>query len=202
MLGRFFCGTNISENLHFSRLKGVRWIYEIENGLDEGWSVRKPKNEWLEGPSVDILLYCTISIDSAVTRHKARGHGRIPSPVPSHSPPGWRPLVNQKNGLFKTYLRLWVMFNVLYFNSRWLTGQWEIYLGCRKSQGKVSWYLILVTEIWGNWLDAVSIWIQFIVSPEILGVVKAFGGFWQNCKLEWSVSKFVSPMTGPRPAEF
>ena len=65
MLGRFFCGTNISENLHFSRLKGVRWIYEIENGLDEGWSVRKPKNEWLEGPSVDILLYCTISIDSA-----------------------------------------------------------------------------------------------------------------------------------------
>ena len=32
--------------------------------------------------------YCTISIDSAVTRHKARGLGRIPSPVPSHSPPG------------------------------------------------------------------------------------------------------------------
>ena len=57
MLGRFFCGTNISENLHFNRLKGVRWIYEVENGLDEGWSVRKPKNEWLEGPSVDILLY-------------------------------------------------------------------------------------------------------------------------------------------------
>ena len=31
-------------------------IYKIENGLDEGWSVRKPKNEWLEGTSVDILL--------------------------------------------------------------------------------------------------------------------------------------------------
>ena len=130
------------------------------------------------------FVYCTILIDSAITCHKACGLGRIPSPVPSHSPPGWRPLVNPKNGFLKKYLRLWVMLNVLYFTSRWLTGQWEIYLRCRKSQGKVSWYLILsdtcdwnLRTIWGNWLDAVSNWIRFIISPEVLEVVKAVGGF-------------------------
>ena len=63
--------------------------------------------------------YCTISIDSAVTRHKACGLGRIPSAVPSHSSPGRRPLVNPKNcqkRVFEKYLQLWVMLNVLYFN--------------------------------------------------------------------------------------
>jgi hypothetical protein len=36
MLDRLFCGTNISENLHSNLLEGVRWIFEIENKLNEG----------------------------------------------------------------------------------------------------------------------------------------------------------------------
>ena len=42
--------------------------------------------------------YCTISIDSAVTRHRACGLGRIRSPVPRHNPDGRRFLVDPKNG--------------------------------------------------------------------------------------------------------
>jgi len=37
---------------------------------------------------VSSIIYCTISIDSAVTRHKASGFGRIPSPVPCHRSSG------------------------------------------------------------------------------------------------------------------
>ena len=42
--------------------------------------------------------YCTISIDSAVTRHRACGLGRIRSLVPRHKPYGRRLLVDPKNG--------------------------------------------------------------------------------------------------------
>ena len=41
--------------------------------------------------------YCTISIDSAVTRHRACGLGRIRSLVPRHNPYGRRILVDPKN---------------------------------------------------------------------------------------------------------
>ena len=40
---------------------------------------------------------CTISIDSAVTRHRACGLGRIRSLVPRHNPSGRRILVDPKN---------------------------------------------------------------------------------------------------------
>ena len=42
-------------------------------------------------------VYCTISIDSAVTRHRACGLGRIRSPVPRHNLYGQRLLVDPKN---------------------------------------------------------------------------------------------------------
>ena len=57
-------------------------------------------------------VYCTILIDSAVTRHRACGLGRIQSPVPRHNPYGRRLLVDPKNGqkrLLKIYLRVWII---------------------------------------------------------------------------------------------
>jgi len=68
--------------------------------------------------SIEMLQYCTILIDLAITHHRACGLGRIWSPVPSHNPHGQRLLANSKNGqkrLFKQYLQLWVVLNVLYF---------------------------------------------------------------------------------------
>jgi len=62
--------------------------------------------------------YCTILIDLAVTHHRACGLGQIQSPVLSHNPHGQKLLANPKNGqkrLFKQYLQLWVVLNVLYF---------------------------------------------------------------------------------------
>ena len=41
-------------------------------------------------------MYCTISIDSAITRHRACGLGRIRSPVPRHNPYGRRLFMDPK----------------------------------------------------------------------------------------------------------
>ena len=60
-------------------------------------------------------LYCTISIDSDVTHHRACGLGQIQSPVPRHNPYGRRLLVDPKNGqkrLLKRYLWVWVICNI------------------------------------------------------------------------------------------
>ena len=43
-----------------------------------------PHVHYLPPTDSQYFQYCTISIDSAVTRHKASGFGRIPSPVPCH----------------------------------------------------------------------------------------------------------------------
>ena len=47
---------------------------------------------------VDTGDYCTISINSAVTRHKASGHGQNPSLVPGHRSSGRRRKTIGQNG--------------------------------------------------------------------------------------------------------
>jgi hypothetical protein len=46
--------------------------------------------------------YCTISIDSAVTRHRTSGYGQNPSLVPGHRGSGWcRKIIGQKSQKIK-----------------------------------------------------------------------------------------------------